>query len=170
MNAGFLLQQIDLYLSANSIGSCWLGMAKPSKEVPQQVDGLEFVIMLAFGNAAEQVHRAEPSEFRRKSISEISAADGLDEMLEPVRLAPSASNGQPWFFTGDEREIIVSRVRLNLIKAQLYGKMNQIDIGIALCHLQLSLDRRGMTAVFDPESAPAPNGYEFMMKVLVDGI
>lgn len=34
MNAGFLLQQVDLYLSDNNLASCWLGMAKPSKGVP----------------------------------------------------------------------------------------------------------------------------------------
>ena len=28
MNAGFMLQQVDLYLSSRDIGSCWLGMAK----------------------------------------------------------------------------------------------------------------------------------------------
>ena len=42
MNAGFLLQQINLYLSANNLASCWLGMAKPSKEVPELKNGLEF--------------------------------------------------------------------------------------------------------------------------------
>jgi len=30
MNAGFLLQQINLYLSANNLGSCWLGLANVS--------------------------------------------------------------------------------------------------------------------------------------------
>jgi nitroreductase len=31
-NAGFILQQMDLYLSAIGVGSCWLALAKPSKE------------------------------------------------------------------------------------------------------------------------------------------
>lgn len=34
MNTGFLLQQVDLYLSDNNLASCWLGMAKPAKGVP----------------------------------------------------------------------------------------------------------------------------------------
>jgi len=37
MNAGFLLQQIDLYLSDSNLASCWLGMAKPSKEAHSQI-------------------------------------------------------------------------------------------------------------------------------------
>jgi nitroreductase len=167
MNAGYLLQQVDLFLSANNIGSCWLGMAKPNKEVPEQRDGLEFVIMLAFGEAAEQVHRENTSEFKRKSLSEITSIAGADQLLEPVRLAPSASNTQAWFFSGDINEIIVRRTKLNLIKASLYGKMNQIDIGIALCHLWLSLDHEGKTAAYDFNKVEVPNGYEFMVKVKV---
>lgn len=32
-NAGFMLQQMDLFFSANGIGSCWMGMTKPSKNL-----------------------------------------------------------------------------------------------------------------------------------------
>ncbi len=32
-NVGFMLQQMDLFLSANGIGSCWQGIPKPKKEV-----------------------------------------------------------------------------------------------------------------------------------------
>lgn len=167
MNAGFLLQQIDLFLSANNLASCWLGMAKPNKQVPEQKDGLEFVIMLAFGNSNEPIHREGRSGFNRESMSEITSINGADELLEPVRLAPSASNTQPWFFSGKLEEIIVSREKLNLMKAPLYGKMNQIDIGIALCHLWLSLDHQGKAPVYDFQKAPAPSGYEFMVKVKV---
>ena len=168
MNAGFLLQQIDLYLSANNFGSCWLGMAKPSKQVPELKNNLEFVIMIAFGNTNESIHRANISEFNRKSISTVSKIDGADEIFEPVRLAPSASNTQPWFFSGNTDEIIVCREKLNLIKAPIYGKMNQIDIGIALFHLWLSLDHNGKNMVLDFEKSSAPNRYEFMTKVKVE--
>jgi hypothetical protein len=167
MNAGFLLQQIGLYLSANDLGSCWLGMAKPSKQVTKLKNGLEFVIMLAFGNSNEPVHRTNTSEFNRNSLSSISKIVGADELLEPVRIAPSAANTQPWFFSGNADEITVSREKLNLIKAPLYGKMNQIDIGIALTHLWLSLDHQGKSVAFDFEKAIAPSGYEFMTKVKV---
>lgn len=165
MNTGFLLQQIDLYLSANDLGSCWLGLAKPSKEVPEIVNGLEFVIMLAFGNSMETIHRSDISEFKRNNISAISNVVGSKELLEPVRLSPSSSNTQPWFFSGDADGIIVSRKRFNLLKAAFYDKMNQIDIGIALFHLWLSLDHQGKNASFDYKKFAAPSGYEFMVKV-----
>ena len=167
MNAGFILQQIDLYLSANNLASCWLGMAKPSKQVPEMKNGLEFIIMLAFGNSNEPVHRTSTSEFKRKSLSSICSIANSDELLEPVRLAPSASNTQPWFFSGSKNEIIVSREKLNFIKAPIYGKMNQIDTGITLAHLWLSFDHQGKSIKFNFEKSTAPSGFEFMTKVKV---
>ena len=169
MNAGYILQQIDLYLSAQNLGSCWLGMARLSKEVPVVKEGMEFVIMLAFGHGEGAVHRQAVSEFKRKSLGAISDLKEGEELLEAVRLAPSASNSQPWFFSGDRSEIIVSREKLNFIKAPLYGKMNQIDIGIALCHLMLSIDHQGKTGTVSFKEEKAPIGYEFMAKVSVRG-
>jgi len=43
-------------------------MARPSKEVILSKKGLEFVIMLAFGDSDENIHRQENSEFNRKPL------------------------------------------------------------------------------------------------------
>lgn len=167
MNAGYLLQQVDLYISSKGLGGCWLGMAKPAKGIPTQKNGLDFVIMLAFGNAAEpvNVHRTELSEFKRKNLSEITDIRGSDEILNAVRLAPSASNTQPWYFSGNSGNITVYRVKLGIIKAPIYDKMNQIDIGIALCYLRLSAKYMGKRAEFYYGKCAAPKGYHFMAKV-----
>jgi nitroreductase len=161
MNTGFILQQIDLYLSANNIGSCWLGMAKPTKDIPLTRNGMEFVIMLAFGDTKEELHRNSVLQFKRNSISEITSIKDSEELLEPVRLAPSASNSQPWFFSGDLNKIVVSRRKLGIIKAALYKNMNEIDIGIALCHLNLSIKHKGKSLVYDFTKSDVPSGYEF---------
>ncbi len=167
VNAGFLMQQIDLYFSANNLGSCWLGMAKPDKGAPLTRNGLEFIVMLAFGSPAEPVHRTGKEQFKRNSLSEITSINDAEQLLEPVRLAPSATNSQPWFFSGEAKEVIVSRKKLNLLKAQLLGKMNNIDTGIALCHLWLSADQQGKNVTFDFREGQAPEGYEFMAKVTI---
>jgi nitroreductase len=166
MNAGFLLQQLDLYLSSREFGSCWLGMGRPVRINPP--DGMEYVIMLAFGKPAEPVHRSDLSEFKRNNISEISGAPEVNVLLEPVRLAPSASNSQPWLFSGSAGEITVCRRKFNPIKAAVYGGFNQIDIGIALCHLWLSALHLGkkISFVFGKESAP--RGAEYMAKVRIE--
>ncbi len=66
-NAGFMLQQVDLYLSANGIGACWLGLGLPQKESASR-NGLEFVITLAFGYADEPLHRQSTAEFKHTAV------------------------------------------------------------------------------------------------------
>jgi nitroreductase len=50
-NAGFMMQQMDLFLSASGIGSCWQGGPKPIRE-SREASELEFVTLLAFGPPA----------------------------------------------------------------------------------------------------------------------
>jgi hypothetical protein len=99
VNAGFMLQQLDLHLSAKGIGSCYQRMAKTVKgvEVPT---GLEYVIMNSFGRAMDELHRNGVAEFKRQPMSKISKVDGMDDIMEAARRAPSGVNNQPWFFSG----------------------------------------------------------------------
>ncbi|MEI6100759.1 MAG: nitroreductase family protein [Eubacteriales bacterium] len=167
LNAGFILQQVDLTLSVNGYGSCWIGLGKPSGSLPA-VAGMEYVIMLGFGRPAEPLYRTDVGEFRRNSLTEISEITGADDLLEPVRLAPSASNTQSWLLTGSSREILLYRKKFNPIKGALYGKFNRIDMGIALCHLWLSLQHQDKQAVFDFKPQAEPKGTEFIAKVSVN--
>ena len=161
MNAGFLLQQMDLYLSQKNLGSCYLGMGKPLRRETQH-DELQHVMMLAFGIPAEGVHRKSKDEFNRMSIGEISTVEGGESLLEPCRLAPSASNTQPWLFSGMPDRIIISRRVFNPIKAAIYDRLNQIDTGIALCHLAQSAQHLGKKAVFSFQMEQVPQGFSYM--------
>lgn len=163
-NAGYILQQMDLYFSSIGIGSCWLGMAKPPKEMMKTERGLNFVIMLAFGAASEPLYRQSPDEFKRKSLVVITdIADG-EKILEPVRLAPSGINNQPWFFSGTSREILISRKVQSLIKKPIYDRLNKVDMGIALYHLYLSATHLGKTMQLDFTPASVPKGFIFVAK------
>lgn len=150
-NIGFLLQQLDLYLQAKGIGVCWVGLGKPT-EKPK--DGMEFVILLAFGNAKEFSPRRGEEDFSRRPLSEIS--DIPDERLTPARLAPSAVNSQPWYFTHEGEVIHVYRFSQGLRKALTLGRMNRIDMGIALAQLYLA---NPDTFRLLPLSAPELQGY-----------
>jgi len=145
LNAGFMLQQMDLFLSSAGLGSCWLGMAKPSDKAK---NGLDFVIMLAFGAPGEPLHRKNLSEFKRRSLAEISK--GADPRLEGARLAPSATNAQPWYFTAEGGKLTAYRKKLNPVKAAVYKRLNQIDLGIALCHIDVESERLGLPFNFSP--------------------
>jgi len=149
-NAGYMLQQVDLFLSSKGIGSCYLGMALPTK-VTKKASKLEFVIVLAFGKPEEAVHRTDISEFKRKALSEITSITDSGQLLEAARLAPSATNSQPWYFTGGKGVVNLYCVKSNIIKAMVYDKMNKIDMGIALYHIAVSANHLGkkIEIIFD---------------------
>jgi nitroreductase len=156
-NAGFLLQQVDLFLSSKGFGSCYVGMALPSKEA-RKMSELKFVIFLAFGKPEEPLQRTDPSQFRRKDMEEITdiskflkdidSFDAVTDLLESVRLAPSATNSQPWFLVSGKDKLDFYCVKQGLLKSIGYRKMNKIDMGIALCHYALAAAHSGKTYEF----------------------
>ena len=141
-NVGFMFQQVDLFLSSKGLGSCWLGMAKPSDKTDSK---LEFVICLAFGQPIDSPYR-DVSEFKRKPLSEISS--GSDERVVCAHLAPSATNSQNWFFACVDGNIHVYQKKNNLLKALMYDKMNKVDMGIAICHLYIATLQQGRSFNF----------------------
>lgn len=154
VNAGFMMQQMELHFSANNIGACWLGLTKPDAAAVPVPDGMEWVATLCFGTPAQPMHREGADEFKRKSLNEISDVTDLFHVLEAVRLAPSAQNSQPWRISGSAQHAVFGRKK-NL----LLGKMNQLDMGIALCCFWLSLKHQGKDAAFSfvPETVPGKN-------------
>ncbi len=188
-NAGFMLQQMDLYLFTIGLGSLWLGVGRPEQKVK---NSMEYVIVLAFG-IPDAPPRLGFSEFnmstlydistKRKPISEIML--GQDERIEYARVAPSTSNSQPWFFVCQDGRIEVyivkraesdnfvnndgnfelKREKVSDEVQKRYSRNNQIDIGIALCHLWLASIHIGKPFSFNFGGKPilelAPNEYEF---------
>lgn len=133
-NAGFVYQQLELYLQSIGLGACWLGLGKLNGNgVAARDDGMEFVILIAFGHPKGESRRTMDA-FRRKSLSEIS--DRIDERLEPARLAPSSVNSQPWYFVHAGEEIHVYCAKKGIVK--MMTEMNRIDMGIALAHIFVS--------------------------------
>ncbi len=166
-NLGFMLQQMDLFLSANGIASCWQGIPRPKKELLES-SNLEFIILIALGKTSESLYRSSVSEFKRKSLQEISDIKGADELLEAARLAPSAGNSQPWFFTGDKNIIHAYSIKPGFIRGLLAKKYIPIDVGIALCHLNLAAEHLGKkTEVTVDKTAPdySSKGYEYVVSL-----
>lgn len=170
-NVGFMLQQMDLYLSAGGIGCCWQGSPMPKKEVLESSD-LEFIILLAFGKPNEPLHR-KVSEFRRKSLQEISDIQGADELLEAARLAPSAGNSQPWFFKGNKSIIHAYTSKVYPVKkypASIVKKYNTISMGVAIYHLRVAAEHFGknMEILFDKTlKENFSEGYEYTASLKV---
>jgi len=87
---------------------------------------MKFVIMLAFGHPKGDQLRHDLKGFKRKPMEQIT--DKPDPRLEPARLAPSAVNSQPWYFTHEE----------DIIHVYCAKKGSRLDAGIALAHLYVA--------------------------------
>jgi len=166
-NAGFLFQQLELYLQSIGLGTCWLGMGRmTSKDVvstqlkrlssnASAADNMKFVILLTVGYPKNEALRSDLSEFNRRSLREIS--DTQDERLEAARLAPSSVNSQPWFFTHEGKTIHAHCSKPNLLKP--LGNMNRIDMGIALAHMYV--ENPETFQYFKAEQVQSPKGYYY---------
>jgi hypothetical protein len=142
LNAGYLLEQMDLFLASQDIGVCWYALAK-AKEI--QFEGLDYVIMLAFGKSRTQDFRKDVSEFKRKKREEIWKGDFDSDVIEAVRLTPSACNTQPWRIASDNNYIKVYRNTMikSFIPASKLPYYNSIDMGICLCFLEIAMIQKG---------------------------
>lgn len=148
MNLGFIFQQMDLFFSANGLGSCWLGFTRPKE--PKLLK-YPFQASLAFGIPAEPLHR-DRSQFRRRAVSEISI--GEDKRLEAASLAPSAHNTQPWYFLCRENRIHCFQPQPSLITNLFLKKLLSVDMGIALCHLAVASAHFGLPFRFERIADP----------------
>lgn len=128
-NAGFLLQQAELWLQSRGLGACYLGMGRMDAALARK-DHLHCVMLLSFGHPKGERWR-ELSQFKRRALSEI--ADYADPLLEPARLAPSSVNSQPWYFLHDGGVYHAYCTAQGL--RRVIGDMNLLDMGIALAHL-----------------------------------
>lgn len=151
-NVGFMLQQLDLYLQSLGLGACWLGLGRMKAKSAQSVEGMEFVIILAFGHPKGEQRRHNGQDFKRKALEQIS--DQADPRLEPARLAPSAVNSQPWYFLHEGDTIHAYRIHSGRL-----AYMNQIDMGIALAHLYVANPET--FRFFKTENTPVMPGYDY---------
>ena len=169
LNAGYLLQQLDLYLSKEEIGTVWLGLGKPQENLKAK-DGLPYVVTLAFGKSQEKVHRSSSSDFKRKDLSEISSLSGYEELAEAVRLAPSSTNNQPWYLEGGEEEITVYCKKMSKVKSTFFPlgkKLIAIDMGIALCHLKIAALHLEKDIKFKKENKAETTNYDYVITAVL---
>lgn len=150
VNLGFRLQQMDLWLSAHGISACWLHMMTPDEE-NSMVDGMPCQITMSIGYTEEKLHRSESAEFKRKTLDQITNGGDYDTELESVRIAPSATNSQHWYFEQNGSRI-QAYMNQGYTGGDVYRKLHEMDMGIALCHLYLAASHNGMFKGFEYEN------------------
>ena len=146
-NIGYIGEQIDLYLASLNIGALWFGIGKTKEK---EIDGLEYVIMIAFKRMPESSFRKDMFKSKRKLIKEIWSGEEMD-IANIVRFTPSACNTQPWFVENIKSTLSIYHYKkpgkrgiMPVDKVMFY---NKIDIGIFLFVLETCLKEKGINYV-----------------------
>lgn len=92
------------------------------------------------------------------------AAGLYREALENIRLAPSASNKQPWRIVYDPHRdaFLFYLLRATGYKYLRNVSLQEIDMGIAMCHFDLTVGELGLSGSWRiDESAPQRKSWEY---------
>jgi len=159
-DAGYLFEKIILDLTKIGLGTCWLGGTFKRSDFSTVLKMEENVIIPAISpvgyptpskSVKEKIIRWGAKSDRRKEWSEIFFNNSFDEKLteenanifakplEMLRLAPSASNKQPWriLLINKTFHFYLSRTP-GYKKTYINSDLQLIDMGIAMSHFELT--------------------------------
>lgn len=137
MNAGYIMEQISLFLCTKGLGTCFLGMVKP-KYGNTEKSGMKYMITLAFGKS-KGLYTRKAMEAKRMDLKELCVykevpRQWMNQLLEAARLAPSSLNSQPWRFVVYDNRIHVFAKKHNM---NHLGKFEELNFGIMFSHLMV---------------------------------
>lgn len=189
---GFLMEKNVLSATSLGLGTCWIGGSFTRSSFAERIGcaGDERVpAVVAVGIVAERttvmdsMARFTARSRKRKPWSEIifqgdfgaplspEEAGPYRGALEMLRIAPSASNKQPWRIvkggTSDAYHFYLCRSKSYGLSLKVTGAddLQRIDMGIAMCHFELSAREAGLQGrwqTLDP--APSgPKGCEYLV-------
>ena len=164
---GYCKEEIILKATALGLGTCWLGGTFQSGSFALAVDLqkdelLPTVTPIGYPagekSFTEKMMRRIAGSDNRKAWSDIFFAGNFStpltqeqsgiyaEALENIRLAPSASNKQPWRILYDAQFHIFHFFIARASSYKLAGKVSlqDVDLGIAMCHFALTLQEQGI--------------------------
>lgn len=171
---GFSFEKLVLYAWSLGIGTTWIG-GTMKRELFERAAGLAEGEMMPcvspLGYPAQK--RSARDALMRKGIGadarlpaeklffdgawgvplEASASDGLRELLEMVRWAPSAVNRQPWRIVAADGGFHFYKKHGRGLVSEKTGDLQNIDLGIALCHFVMGMEEQGKNpevAIRDP--------------------
>ena len=187
-NFGFVMEAAVLKAADLGLETCWIGGVFDRKRFGRELgigDNELLPAVVAVGHAAggrtfrDRFVRWSAHGDRRKPFAELffgqTAAQPVrivqnvrfGAILENVRLAPSASNKQPWRVFLEE-----NRFHFYLARDRAYARLmpgvdlQRIDMGIAMCHFELSCLEAGIAgnwADLRPEISGLPESYEYIV-------
>ncbi len=167
---GYLMENLIIFLTEEGFNTCWIGGVFDRRGFGSEIgikDDERVPAVIPFGYCGEKrtlrdkIVRWSAKGDKRKPFEKLffieKEGHSIDEnliksILENVRIAPSASNKQPWRIFYKSR-----RFDLYLKRDKIYGKLipssdlQMIDMGIAAYHLEQSALEKGIKGYWKKE-------------------
>ncbi|MDD3218345.1 MAG: nitroreductase family protein [Lachnospiraceae bacterium] len=137
MNAGYIMQQMALFMCCKGLGTCFLG-SNMIKEKTNPAGDKKLMVLMAFGKSRGSCIRKQ-AEAGRLSLQELCVykevpRQWMKQLLDAARLAPSSMNSQPWrFVVYDNRFHIFSKKH----SVERLGKFDELNFGIMFANIML---------------------------------
>lgn len=184
---GYQMEELILYLTGLGLGTCWLAgtFSRSSFSKALGVGKDELVpVAVPVGIPGEKrslldsLMRSTAGSRKRKAWSELFFMDNFQSplgessagqyavSLEMVRLAPSASNKQPWriLYSGGNFHFYLKHA--SFYNRALGYDIQKLDIGIAMLHFEATARETGQTGRWgnaEPDIRPVPEECEYII-------
>jgi len=172
LSFGYAFEKFILYATSLGLGTVWLAATIDRKAFEKAIQLKEDEVMPAvtpLGYAAEK--RSIRESMMRKGMKSDSRSpfeelffhdnfqNPLNESnagiwklpLEMVRLAPSATNKQPWRVVAEKEQVHFYERKTKGYAKEATGDIQKVDLGIALCHFEIGAEERGLKGHFIQE-------------------
>ena len=162
---GYSFEQIVLFAKSLGIGTTWIAGTMDRKAFEKVIDLKDDEVMPCISplgypankmSFRETMMRKGIKAGERKDNSELffdceygtplEIEDKFKDVFEAVRLAPSAVNRQPWRIIRQGNSFHFYKKQD--LKSEGNLDVQKIDMGIALCHFDLLMKEKGLTAKF----------------------
>ncbi|MDY5279140.1 nitroreductase family protein [Sharpea porci] len=162
---GYAFEKLVLYATSLGLGTVWLAATIDRKSFEKAIDLKEDEVMPAvtpIGYAAdkrslrESMMRKGLKSETRVPFDQLFFKDNFDKPLykeesgiwalplELVRLAPSATNKQPWRAVVEKDKVHFYEKKTKGYTSEDTGDIQKVDLGIALCHFEIAAQESGL--------------------------
>jgi len=166
---GYEMERVILFLASMHIGTCWLGGTFNRKAFATSLHISEkeiLPVVTPIGYAHDQRHLQEvvmrkmikahqrlpwESLFFKDNFQTPLLKENIGDyafVLEMVRLAPSASNKQPWRIVFHHQSFHFFQYQTPGYSSAFPYDIQRIDMGIAAAHFDLAAKERGLQGCF----------------------
>lgn len=184
--AGYAMEELVIYATHLGLGTCWLAATLNREAFTQEMHVRDDEWMPAISpigypaekrSLQERMMRGTMKSSQRKPWKELfflpdfhtplTEADAGDyaEALELLRLAPSATNAQPWRVVMDDKAFHFYAVVGKEALTENPPVIQRVDTGIAACHFHLAVKEKNLPGHFERQearSSGAPEGWRYL--------